>query len=32
MPNKCINRKNKNVTPFAEAKVAPFLFSGYGGR
>jgi len=32
MPNKCINRKNKTVTPFAIAKAAPILFSGYGGR
>jgi len=32
MSIKYVNRKNKTVTPFAVAKAAPILFSGYGGR
>jgi hypothetical protein len=32
MPNKHVNLTVKNVTPFAIAKVAPFLPAGYGGR
>jgi len=30
--NNSVNQKNNNVTPFAVAKAAPFLFSSYDGR